>query len=261
MTKLPTLAASSFNSGLFQYVASSELNENLIVFQKFGENPDVDTLIVEDVWDVGGIYEYQTEASVVSMSSTSAEDNPVGLGVGYVSIQGLDEEWNLTTEVVEMNGTTPVESVNQYIRVFRLRAVAASDENNTAAGDIEVKADALTVAAMKTGNTSTKMTMLTVPDGYSGFISSVVVSGGPNDDFIIEAKARVQGGMFFSTNDYEISNSSTLFPTFNPAIGKIEERTDIKFSAVGVTNNSQVRVQYTCVMIKNDFLSALANRI
>ena len=55
----------------------------------FGYNPDVDTT-EESVWPDGGTIPHPTSASVLKISSSSANDTAAGTGARTVYIEGLD---------------------------------------------------------------------------------------------------------------------------------------------------------------------------
>lgn len=85
----------------------------------FGDNPDLQDGIFEDVWEGGGDINWQTVAAKVKVASTHAADTASGPGLGLqsVEIHGLDANGADQVEVLDLAGTTPVESALTYIRV------------------------------------------------------------------------------------------------------------------------------------------------
>jgi len=74
--------------------------------EKFGENPDVDTgTVPEDLWSHGGLYTFSTTADIDSIGSTSVADTQ------EITVQGLDADWDLITQSVNLNGQTRVAMV------------------------------------------------------------------------------------------------------------------------------------------------------
>lgn len=253
------------DNGLAGAVYSSRLNPKVMTVQKFGYNGDVDTSTEEDIWDVGGTYPWSVTPSKLSIVSDSADDSPGGDGLDALFIFGLDENFNDASELVLMNGLTAVETVNTYSRLYRMRAFSTGNgnENGDAAGNITASTviDPRVQGRILSGNTSTKMSMYTVPTGYTGFISAINASGGPNDDFVIDLQLRSPGGVFVTTSDIEITNSAISAITYDPLSGPIPERTDVKAKAIAISNNAQVRVGYTVLLIRNDYLKSLAESI
>lgn len=248
-------------------VYSSGLTDKVINVTKFGYNPDVDTSTEEDVWDVGGQYPYATVASALSVVSTSTGDGPAGAGIWQVFIVGLDSDFNEINEILDLNGTTPVETVGEYYRIYRMRAYAAGSAGDGDAADAQGDIVATSVveltvqAAILTGNTSTKMSMFTAPANYTGFVTSAIVSGGPNDDFAIDFQIRSTAGLMVTVSEIAISNSAVAIVPFNAFLGPIPEKTDIKAKAIAISNNAQVRVGYSVVLVRNDYLASLAKSI
>lgn len=255
----------SIDANTASFVYSSGLSNKIIDFTKFGYNPDVDTIVEEDVWDAGGVYQFLTAPSVMLISSTSADDGVGGTGLSVVSIQGLNNNWDLVSELVTLDGVSQVATANQYIRLFRMTAVSSDT-----GGDIADAAGAISAVAqdggalqaqIEAGNTSTKMTMFSIPKGYTGFVSSVWTSGGANDDYVVDLQIRNNGGVFYTAADIEISNSGTFDVRLFPAAGPITEMSDVKFKALAIANNAQVRVGYKITLIRNDYLKSLAESI
>lgn len=85
-------------------------------FYVLGTNTDIDAgSLPEDVWNGGGVYTgFPVGApEKVELFSSNAGDT------GLVSIRGLQSPLSTryTTELVQLNGVTPVQSVNSYYRV------------------------------------------------------------------------------------------------------------------------------------------------
>ena len=59
---------------------------------KFGFNPDVDDSL-ETVWAEGGLYGYIETATVLKVSSSSANDTSAGTGARTVTLSGLDADY------------------------------------------------------------------------------------------------------------------------------------------------------------------------
>ena len=85
----------------------------------------------ETVWPTGGMYPWPVTAGIIVVSRRSGSDSAAGIGAQEIEVRGLDANWVSINEIVTMNGTTPVQTANQYIRVNRIRSVAVgSNEAN-----------------------------------------------------------------------------------------------------------------------------------
>ena len=60
------------------------------------------------------LYPYLAAASLLQVSSGSANDTAAGTGARTVTIVGLDANYNVISETLTMNGVTPVQTVNSY---------------------------------------------------------------------------------------------------------------------------------------------------
>ena len=74
---------------------------------KFGNNPSVGDSL-ETIWAEGGLYSYLTAATVLKVSSSSTDDTSAGTGARTVELSGLDADYNEISELVTLNGQTPV---------------------------------------------------------------------------------------------------------------------------------------------------------
>jgi hypothetical protein len=147
------------------------------IVNKFGKNSDVDIAAPEDVWSGGGLYPFQTSAQALEIVSDSIEDDSTGTGAFTVEVQGLDSNYNLQNESVDMDGTTAVDLAYTYIRVFRAK-VLTSGTNDTNVGNITVRVDGAgaTQAVIDAGAGQTLMAIYTIPAGKTGFIQHVYSS-------------------------------------------------------------------------------------
>lgn len=244
-------------------VINARLTDKVLSYTIFGNNPDVDTLVEEDVIDTGGDYQYITTAGAMSIVSASANDNPGGSGLGSIFILGLDENWDLQTEEIDLDGITPVVTTKTWIRIMLMygynKNLADSAPNTVAAGIITGSIGGTTQATILAGRTSAAMALFTVPRGYTGSVSLVYISGSQNDNFIVRFQSRLPGFTFTSGNDLEVAQGQFVSVQFDPRTGNLKEKSDLKARAQAITNNAQVRVNFTITLIKNDYLQTLSN--
>lgn len=142
-----------------------------------GHNPDVDTgTDPEDVWEGGGLYPFLAAAATLEVVSTSVNDTAAGTGARTVLVSGLNSSYATITEVVILNGTTPVSTVNQFLRVniFTTTSAGSGEQN---AGDITLRvAGGGTVQSiMRAGYGFGRSAIYTVPAGFTLFITSAVM--------------------------------------------------------------------------------------
>jgi len=248
------------------HVVKSKLSDKVKAFTLTGSNPDIDTPNIEDVWNVGGRLTYMNTGQQLVLVSTSAQDAPGGTGITEVIITGLDFNYNLTTEIIVLNGLTSVTTNIVWVRVHSIvgQKPGASDPNTTADGNITISDNtggALTQAQITAGTTASSATFFTVPKGFTGFIDQVVIAGGPNDDFILHFGTRRQNDVFVSSEGFVITNSNVHDVVFDPKLVAVNEFSDIKFFAQAINNNVQVRMLYTITLIENNYLDSLVSSL
>ena len=95
---------------------------------KFGRNTSLSNGVDETIWDGSSLYPWATwdaGANTVFLASSESDDTS-----RVVEIQGLDANYDALTETITLDGsdgTTAVESTNEYIRLFRMRNVGSTD--------------------------------------------------------------------------------------------------------------------------------------
>jgi len=101
----------------------------------FGFNDTVGTSW-EDIWSGGGDINWLTTAGTVEVLSSNAADTAAGLGVRSVEIHGLSATGEDQTEIIAMNGVTPVVSALSYIRMHRVHSEECGTYGGSHQGDI-----------------------------------------------------------------------------------------------------------------------------
>ena len=152
------------------------------IVNKFGRNADIDTgTTPEDVWAGGGTYTGFPvgDDELVTVVSTSTDDTSAGDGARTVMIYGLDSNGLEQNETITLNGTTLVDSVNTYTRVFRL-IVKTSGSSNQAfnVGAISVAHKTTTAnifVAVPAGSNQSQVGCYTIPAGKTGYLNNLEV--------------------------------------------------------------------------------------
>lgn len=153
-------------------------------YDKFGANEDVDTgSVPEDIWLPGGVLTWPTVAAQASIVSTSAADAAAGTGAQEVEVQGVDGNFDFTSEIVVPNGVTPVNTVNSYLFIHRANnQVCGSGGVN--AGDIDISIGGNLVARIGFGRGQTEGTHIVIPNattaGQSPYLKRVELQVGRN---------------------------------------------------------------------------------
>jgi len=132
----------------------------------FGYSATVGSSALGPLWEgltlSGGAYTYPSSAVQMTLVSSSSGDTQI------VQIQGLDANFNLLSEYITLNGTTNVVSVNSY---FRINGLVVT--NGVNAGTITCKNSTNLYAQINPGIGQTQMSLYTVPNGYTFYLSYV----------------------------------------------------------------------------------------
>jgi len=111
---------------------------NFRMQQVQGFNPAVDANY-QDIWAPGGIYPFPTAlaANPMTIASTDAADNSSGTGARTVRVTGITTTSGFDTELVSLNGVTPVVLTAAFQRITDAIVVTAGSGQSNA-GDISI---------------------------------------------------------------------------------------------------------------------------
>lgn len=225
---------------------------------KFGNNPDSNGTL-ETVWSHSTLYVYPTAATVMKVSSTSANDNIAGTGARTVLIAGLDADYNEVSEIVTLTGQTPVLTTTVFLRVFRAYVVTAG-VSNTAAGTIYIGDGVVTAgvpasvyAEIPLGENQTLMAMWTVPAGYTFYMYRGSFSAASNNaaQYVLgKFMVRPLGGVFRNAADVT-ANSNVIQYDFEIPLA-IPEKADIEARVIALSGtNFYITASFEGVYILN----------
>ena len=224
-------------------------------FSVFGYNADVDTA-EESVWPDGGTVPHPTTASVLDIVSTSTNDADEGTGANTVFIEGLDGNYNVVSETVTLDGTTAVETVNEYLYInqFYVATVGSGGKN---AGEITAKLSTTLYDLIATGYNQRTTAHYCVPAGYTGYlVTGVITTGQATGSTSVTAFLKQHGpdGILRVGAVSTLNNGSVQYDfTFPYAV---PEKNCIGASAIGTAANNSVSAYFNIVLIKNDCQAA-----
>jgi len=223
----------------------------------FGYNPDVDQTEVT-VWPLPSLLAHQTSASVVKVSSTSANDTSAGTGARTVVLQGLDANHDEITETVTLNGTTAV-STTQSFHCLNAAYVATAGSTNGAVGDIYIGTGTVTagVPAVVLGIIKYDFNNFitgsyTVPAGHTGYIVQGLFSAGQASGTTSMRGRLITRGVdniVHTAAVTTLNNGAANYVFEYPVV--IPEKTTVEARAVGSANNNSVSSMFVLVLITN----------
>ncbi len=229
------------------HMIDSDLVDGFISILKFGTNSDVDNSIEEDVWSVGGTLEPLASAESLKVSSTEAFD---------VIITGINNDWDLVTEKVSLDGSNDVVTSTQFIGVVSAQISPESARVNTTG---------ITGTAMLTGTTQfqiladygqSEMSHFIVPKGHTAFMYNAVVSSSRNDNARVRFQQAIEGTTYITKASFETNEAPSVFDFSEFPLG-FEEKSRFRIRAKATTNNTSVTAVYQILLMKNELLELL----
>ena len=226
---------------------------------KFGFNPDVDDSL-ETIWAEGGLYSYLSAATVLKVSSSSANDTSAGTGARTVELFGLDADYDEINETVILSGQTAVNTTQSFLRVNRM-IVRSAGTGGTNAGVIYAGTGTVTsgvpankYATVAAGDGQSLMALWTVPRGYTAYVTQTDITGATtqnNKYATVSFLARPFGEVFQVKDKFAKSESGHnqvyTFPL------KFEEKTDLEMRCIGDSAGADIAIAaaFDLVYIQN----------
>ena len=221
--------------------------KGVIPIHKFGAVPTMSTNTTGTVWDKNDtLYPWSAwnaGANTITVNSSSSSD--VGKSVVVV---GLDSNYDILEEEIELTTQNDNASSNNFIRVYR----SYMGNGNTNIGTISIKNGATDVALITAGFGQTLMTVYTVPRNYNGYLYQGTASA--------QAAADATGNMFVrygGTTAFRVAHSFefggaggqyTYNFSFPP---ELPEKTDIDVRITTRTNNGRYTAAFDLLLVKN----------
>lgn len=234
---------------------------------KFGSAPDFDTGDgTIDIWDGAndaGLnamqYTYSTTADIDTLSSSNVGDTV------DIEVQGLDANYDLSTETVTLTGQTKVTLTTPLIRVFRLKNVGSSDllgsvycyvDGTITTGIPDTATDVR--AIIDNGNNQTLMAIYTVPAGKTAYMRGFygATAGASRDtNIVLDLKARPFGQVFQLKHRSAISSTATSILKYDYVEPQpFSEKTDIVMRATiteSAITGASISAGFDLVLVDN----------
>lgn len=173
----------------------------------FGHNDAVGATR-ETLWGQGGFATFPASAVEMQLSSGDADDAAGDTGARIVTVYGLDASYLEVTENVTLNGQTPVNTTNTYIRVLDL-TVASAGSTGWNEGIIYAGVGAVVAGVPATVYNRIDATygrdltcFYTVPAGKTGLITSYYYSSGEIKEAAFSIFTRPRGGSAWMAQDH-----------------------------------------------------------
>lgn len=165
----------------FYDAVSQKQYSTIVRWDKLGFNPEIKN-VEEDLIPQGGVYTFPAAATKMDLVSDNDNDgktgSPSSTGARTVTIYGLGATYNSLSETITMNGTTPVQTANTYLRINNMR-VATAGTGGKPIGNLSLSETGGTTykyGYIRAGFTRQRTMIYTVPLGSTLYITSVSLS-------------------------------------------------------------------------------------
>lgn len=233
-------------------------SDDLFVINRFSISLDVDTNTETDVGFENAIRAFPiTEKFLISSTSTN-DVNTSGSGAHAVVVRGLDANFDRQTEIVLLNGTSNVETVNTFAHVEAMD-VAASASTNTVMNDGAITAvgstSSDTMCLMQEDTNRSHISHYMIPVGYTGFAltdasTAYRKTGGPNSTRAATSIQHLKPFGLPPVVSSKIGSNANLLRRDFPAPPRIPEKSLVWYSTVADSNNVVVNVGYSLLVVK-----------
>lgn len=224
----------------------------------FGYNPDVDTTRAT-VWPYVGVMPIPSVPLQMKVSSSSANDTSTGTGARTVYLSGLDASHEEVSEIITLNGQTPVLTTNSYLHINNAY-VATAGSGLSAAGDIYFGDGVVTLGVPATVYDLIKFdynqritASYTIPAGYTGYVSEGLFSAGqPGGSAQVSGRLLTVGvdGIRRTAAITTVNNGAADYVFQYPIV--IPEKTTLEATAQASSNNNEASAMFVLVLIKTD---------
>lgn len=226
---------------------------------KFGRNAD--TVTGDAIWAQSSAYNEIQTAGVIAIVSTSTDDDgdPVGIGARTLTLTGLNGSYDIVTETVTMNGTTPVNTTNSYFAVHRCfvaTAGSSATQVGTITGTQASATPATTVIRLVIGYNQTQSAQYMVPRNYSAYINLININAQNvtnNATLDLGLFKKTFGGVYRIQADWLMqggAGTSIWMPTEYGTPLKFEAKSNILFKCIVAANGTwDVRVDYDIYLV------------
>ena len=240
------------------------------IINKFGRNGVVGTTLSHI--SITGQYQTPQTAQSLEILSSNANDTAAGSGGRKVLVEGLDSNFDIQTEIVTLNGLTPVALTNQFMRVYRMYMYESGSYvtistpshlgqitlRGVGAGANWVRIDTVEGTATGFGIGQSQIGSYTIPRGYTAYLLSKTFSveaAKPTSIYFFKREqsndvvAPYSGIMrLFEEND---GIQDAFHIVGRAPIQTIPEMSEVGFFAKVGTGTASVSVEFQLLLIAN----------
>ena len=177
----------------------------------------------------------------MAVSSDDTNDDVGGTGATQITITGLDGNHEEIVENVTMDGTTPVNTVNTFLRINSV-LVTAAGSSKVNEGTISLLNGADNLAQILPLNGNSLQLVFTVPAGRTWFSGTLTPFTGRDDEVTLFGETILPSGTSFVFSNTFFYQNGFYFKNFNKF--PFAEKWDFELTAkkTGAAGNSKIAI-------------------
>ncbi len=209
----------------------------------YGYQPAVLTSFIP-VWENAADYVYPVAATKMNLAGSNGD-------TASILIQGLDANYLEISETLVLTGTTPVQTVNSYLRINGMQVTAGSATNPAGVVTLKNLTNTVTYSQINAGVGRTQAAIYTVPAGFTFYLSR------------IDVNTSLNGSNFATYQNKTISTNGVVTLTQQAPFAinyhtqrvmprAFVEKTDIQLQCKVNANNGAISISQEGYLIQNN---------
>lgn len=159
---------------------------------RFGTTESVGNNDFFNIHPLGGASAYRLSASRIDINGNDINDTLLGTGVRRIRIKGLDVNFSPIEEVVDMDGTNVVTTVNSFLRLNSIESEEVGSDgsaNNRIVGIYE-SAPTSVAFTIETGDNQFELVRYSIPADKIGILRKLTVTNVTAQRVTLRVKTR-----------------------------------------------------------------------
>ena len=211
-----------------QKATITHTNPNFQYSSFLGYNDSITTSL-QEISNTGSIFDFDLTNGKCNIVSTNNSDRLGSTGINQVLLSGVDANFNLITEAVNLNGITGAQSTQNFEKINSITTLQVGS-NKFAVGDITFSANssANIHCKMKATENNVYPGRFTVPVGYYASFDTLTLYSGLNDEIQAILRLKPYGLPILDATKYIVNGTLKIGQSsyFN-----IEEKTSLQYLA------------------------------
>lgn len=196
--------------------------------------------VEQTIWDTTAVFAWLDVPDTLRIVSTSDEDSTGRLGARTLVFEGLDGNWDMIVDTVDMMGNNIAKTNKKFLRLNHVWVDDVGDSTSGSnQGDIRIMDAEMdtTIYMIATDVGTGEQAVCSIPNGYTAYIIQVQLSeiGIKEVDFHLETRAI--GKSWRHRLPFILKSDHAILPL--PVAIRIEEKSDVQ---INITPESAANV-------------------